>query len=76
MDCRVKPGNDEVFVGQLITVMAGLDPAIHSAARTVNIRVFWYYGHAGREPVIHDAVRRSGSMAAGITPRGCDPGTG
>jgi hypothetical protein len=37
MDCRVKPGNDEVFDCQRITVMAGLDPAIHGAAPSVKI---------------------------------------
>ncbi len=42
MDCRVEPGNDEVFVRQLFFVMAGLDPAIHGAARKVKISVFWY----------------------------------
>ncbi len=42
MDCRVKPGNDELFVFQLFIVMAGLDPAIHGAARKVKVRVVWY----------------------------------
>jgi hypothetical protein len=42
MDCRVKPGNDEVFVWQSLTVMAGLDPAIQGAARTVKIGVLRY----------------------------------
>jgi hypothetical protein len=40
MDCRVKPGNDGVWIWQSFTVMAGRDPAIHGAARTVKIRAF------------------------------------
>jgi hypothetical protein len=48
MDCRVIPGldpgtgNDELFVFQSFIVMAGLDPAIHGAARKVKVRVVWY----------------------------------
>jgi hypothetical protein len=38
MDCRVKPGNDGVISDQESTVMAGLDPAIHAAARTVGVQ--------------------------------------
>ncbi len=37
MDCRVKPGMTKSLFVQLFTVMAGLGPAIHDAARTVRI---------------------------------------
>jgi hypothetical protein len=39
------PGMTVSFLIRPLNVMAGLDPAIHAAARTVTIRVFWYYRH-------------------------------